>query len=142
MKVSINDKEYSLCWGTDALDRYCVKVNKLDDLFGALALAFPSTDDDGNFTTPGVTFLSMAKARIKFLYSALESGAEVLDGKDALDLTLAQFTHWVDSIPTSEMVAILDDWKKSKWQGATVEEYLFNTETRSDAPKKKSPAAK
>lgn len=146
MKLKIEDKEYSLCWGTDALDRYCTKVNKLDDLFGALALAFPAMDDNGVILDNGVTLLSMTKARIKFIHSALESGAEIIDGKPELDLSLAKLTHWADNASTEEMAAIIEDWKKSKWNGATVEEFLFvsapEPEGKGEAPKKKSRAAK
>lgn len=147
MKLTINDKQFSLCWGTGTLDSYCTKVNKLDDLFGALAQAFPAIDEKtGEILDPGVTWLSMTKARAHLFYSALQEGAEVLDGKDSLDLTFKQFTYWLDNASTDEVAAIIDDWKKSKWQGATVEEYLFvsspEPDGKGEAPKKKSRAAK
>ena len=75
----------------------------------------------------------------------MESGAELIDNRE-LDIPLPQFTLWMDNASTEQVAAIVEDWKKSKWQGATVEEYLFVSSPQPDgegeAPKKKSRVAK
>lgn len=133
MKVTINENEYGLQWGLGAIEIYTEAMERATGLSlgmeEALDLAIMKNKDQ-------------FKALINLALAGFQNYAEV--NELFFDLTYRKVQAWVSDAPQEEWDAVIDDFKKSKFLGRSIEEALGMAPVAEGAgkPKKKSNLAK
>lgn len=133
MKVTISEKEYGLQWGLGAIEIYTeameIATGTSLGMEEALDLAIMKNKDQ-------------FKALINLALAGFQNYAEINDL--SFDLNYRKLQAWVSDADQAEWDAVIDDFKKSRFLGRTVEEALGMLPVAEGAgkPKKKSSLGK
>lgn len=128
MNLTINEKEYPLQWGMGAIEMFCDTLDcEITDIDKAL---FPGKEQIKYLTT--------------LIHCALKNGAEKESVYDDFEISYRQLQKFLDEAPQETMTDIINDFKKSKYFGKTIANYLFGEmdESEEEAGKKKLPSEK
>lgn len=113
MKVTINEKEYGLQWGLGAIEIYTeameIATGTSLGMEEALDLAIMKNKDQ-------------FKALINLALAGFQNYAEINDL--SFDLNYRKLQAWVSDADQAEWDAVIDNFKKSRFLGRTVEEAL------------------
>lgn len=125
MKITLKDKDYQLEWGMGALEIYCDNMHC--DLLGLDMVLVPNREQN--------------KAVVTLIAAAIENGLALQEPPQEMDVTYRQLQKFLDDAPQATLTKIMEDFRKSKYFGVTMEDYLLSTmgeEEETSAPKKKS----
>jgi hypothetical protein len=106
MKINIGGKERGLQFGLGAIEIYCETM--FCDLLGL--------DMIGKFG------MEQARAIGTLIYAALANYADLND--EPIDFNVRKVQSWIDDLPQSDFEAIMEDFRKSKFLGKSLEDHF------------------
>jgi hypothetical protein len=119
MKINFGGKDRGFQWGMGCLEKYC---DLMDCDIEGLDMAF----------LPG---RSQNRAMTNLLLAAMHNFAELND--EVIDFNYVKIQAWLDEAPQDTLTQLLENFKKSKYLGRTIEDFFaMNEEPEADVKKK------